>query len=193
MQSSEYLSELGVKNQGREERKSMATAQGRANQRTGRSAQSRNVQNRSTANSRYVQGSAVRKLDVTREIEREPKKKLSNAARKNREKAERMSAGYVLFLAVALLATGWILVGYISLQSDITNSIKNISVLESELNDLKLANDEEYSRITSNVDLEEVKRVAIQELGMQYAQEGQIVTFTSENSDYVKQMASIPE
>ena len=104
-----------------------------------------------------------------------------------------MSAGYVLFLCLALLATGWILVGYITLQSDITNSIKNISVLENELNDLRLANDEEYSRITSDVDLEEVRRIAIQELGMQYAQEGQIVTFASENSDYVKQMASIPE
>lgn len=161
----------------------MATAQMRATQRMGRSA----------VNSRYVQGNTVRKLDVTREIEREPKKKLSNAARKNREKAERMSAGYVLFLCLALLATGWILVGYITLQSDITNSIKNISVLESELNDLRLANDEEYSRITSDVDLEEVRRIAIQELGMQYAQEGQIVTFASENSDYVKQMASIPE
>ncbi|MDD6810827.1 MAG: cell division protein FtsL [Lachnospiraceae bacterium] len=145
------------------------------------------------ASSRYVHGSTVRKLDVTREIEREPKRKLSNAARKNREKAEHMSAGYVLFLSLALLATGWILVGYITLQSDITNSVQHISTLESELNDLKLANDEEYSRITSSVDLEEVKRIAIQELGMQYAEEGQIVTFSSENSDYVKQMASIPE
>lgn len=155
--------------------------------------QTRNSQMRGNANVRYIQGSAVKKLDVTREIEREPKKKLSNTARKNREKAEHMSAGYVLFLSVALLVTGWILVGYISLQSDITNSIKNISTLESELNDLRLANDEEYSRITSSVDLEEVRRIAIQELGMQYAQEGQIVTFASENSDYVKQMASIPE
>ncbi len=145
------------------------------------------------ANSRYVHGSAVRKLDVTREIEREPRKKLSNTARRNREKAERMSLGYVVFLSLALFATGWILVGYISLQSDITNSIHHISVLESELNDKKLANDEEYSRITSNIDLEEVRRIAIQELGMQYAQEGQIVTFESENNDYVKQMASIPE
>lgn len=176
----------------------MATAQGRAHQTTGRTASDRRGQNGysqrgGNANVRYVQGSAVRKLDVTREIEREPKKKLSNTARKNREKAEHMSAGYVLFLSLALLVTGWILVGYISLQSDITNSIKNISTLESELNDLRLANDEEYSRITSSVDLEEVRRIAIQELGMQYAQEGQIVIFTSENNDYVKQMASIPE
>ena len=142
---------------------------------------------------RYVQGSAARNIDVAREIEQRPKKKLSNTARRNREKAEHMSFGYVLFLSLALIATGWILVGYIELQSDITNSIKHISTLEWELNNLKLANDEEYSRITSNVDLEEVRRIAIQELGMQYAQEGQIISFTSESSDYVKQMASIPE
>ena len=145
------------------------------------------------ASSRYVHGSAVRKLDVTREIEQSPKKKLSNTARKNREKAEHMSAGYVLFLSLALFATGCILVSYIKLQSDITNSIKNISRLETQLNDLRLANDEEYNRITSRVDLEEIRRIAIQELGMQYAKEGQIVTFESENNDYVKQMAAIPE
>lgn len=141
----------------------------------------------------YIQGSAVRKLDVTREIEQSPKKKLSNTARKNREKAEHMSLGYVLFLSIALFATGCILVGYIGLQSDITNSIKRIAALEGELNDLKLANDEEYNRITSSIDLEEVRRIAIQELGMQYAEEGQIVVFQSENNDYVKQMAAIPD
>lgn len=141
----------------------------------------------------YVQGSAVRRLDVTKEIERQPQKKISNTARKNRERAKHMSAGYVLFLCVALMATGIILVKYIGLQSDITNSVKNISKLEKQLNDLKLANDEEYSRITSNIDLEEIKRIAIQELGMQYAEEGQIVSFASENHDYVKQMADIPQ
>lgn len=144
------------------------------------------------AASRYIQGNTVRKPDVTREIEREPRKKLSNTARKNREKAWNMSPGYVLFLSVALIATGWILINYIKLQSDITNSIKQISSLESELNDLKLANDEMYNRMTSSIDLEEVRRIAIQELGMTYAQEGQIIKFTSENNDYVKQISSIP-
>lgn len=141
----------------------------------------------------YVQGNVVRKVDVTREIERQPRKRVSNTARKNREKAKHMNAGYVVFLCMALVATGLILINYIGLQSDITNSVQHISALESELNDLKLANDEEYSRITSSVDLEEIKRIAIQELGMQYAEEGQVVTFASENSDYVKQMADIPQ
>lgn len=141
----------------------------------------------------YVQGNTVRKLDVTREIERKPQKKISNTTRKNREKAKHMSAGYVLFLCVALMVTGVILVNYIGLQADITNSVQHISALEKQLNDLKLANDEEYSRITSSINLEEVKRIAIQELGMQYAEQGQIISFASENNDYVKQLADIPQ
>lgn len=148
---------------------------------------------RRTRNGEYIHGNAVKKLDVTKEIEGRPKKKLSNTARKNREKAEHMSPGYVLFLSLALIATGCILVGYIRLQSDITNSIRHISALERELNDLRLANDEEYNRITSSIDLEEVRRIAIQELGMRYADEGQIISFTSENNDYVKQLSLIPE
>lgn len=176
------------------ERTSGVRTQGSRNVRSGGRVQGGgHVRSGARAQSRYIQGSAVRKLDVTKEIEQSPKKKLSNAARKNREKAEHMSLGYVLFLSLALLATGWILVGYIRLQSDITNSIKRIAALESELNDLKLANDEEYSRITSNIDLEEVRRIAIQELGMKYAEEGQIVVFESESNDYVKQMSPIPD
>ena len=150
---------------------------------------------RRTADNRnryYVQGNTVRKLDVTREIERKPQPKVSNRTRKNRDKAKHMNAGYVFFLSAALVVTGIILVNYIRLQSDITNSVKHISRLEKELNDLKLANDEEYSRINSSIDLEEIKRIAIQELGMQYAEEGQIVNFASERNDYVKQIADIP-
>lgn len=169
-----------------------STAQSGMSMRSGSNTQSRRSQ-QSGGRTHYIQGSAVRKLDVTREIEQSPKKKLSNTARKNREKAEHMSLGYVLFLSAALFATGCILVGYIGLQSDITNSIKRIAALEGELNDLKLANDEEYNRITSSIDLEEVRRIAIQELGMQYAEEGQIVVFQSENNDYVKQVAPIPD
>ena len=141
----------------------------------------------------YVHGNTARDFDVTKEIEREPIKKISNTARKNRERAKHMSAGYVLFLCAALVVTGIILVNYIGLQSDITNSVKHISTLEKQLNDLKLANDEEYSRITSSVNLEDVKRIAIQELGMQYAEEGQIISFASQNNDYVKQLADIPQ
>lgn len=101
--------------------------------------------------------------------------------------------GYVLFVAVALVLTAFVLTKYISLRGDVTNRLNHISRLETQLNDLKLENDATYSRINSNVDLEEIRNTAINELGMTYAKEGQIETFTSENGDYVRQVARIPE
>ena len=139
----------------------------------------------------YMYDNTARQLDVRRAIEEEPKKRLSTAARKNRDKAVYMNLGYVTFLVVAMLVTASVLINYIQLQSQITNNVEQISYLERQLNDLKLANDEEYSRITSSIDLEEIKRIAIGELGMQYASEGQIVTYTNEGSDYVKKVADI--
>lgn len=144
-------------------------------------------------NAYYVQGNTVRKAQPVRQMPERPKKKVNNSVRKNRERAKHMSAGYVLFLCAALVSAGIILVYYIGLQSDITNSVKHIAALERQLNALKVANEEDYTRISSKVDLEEIRRIAIQELGMQYAKEGQIISFASENSDYVKQMAEIPK
>lgn len=153
-------------------------------------------QKRRTAyrNSVYIHGNTA--LDWQRAIpnqQEQPIRRVSTRTRKNRDRALYMNVGYVLFLAMAMVLAGFILVGYITLQSDITNSIKHISNLESQLNELKLANDENYSRITSNVNLDEVKRVAIQELGMCYAKEGQIVTFNGEGSDYVRQTGELPD
>ena len=135
----------------------------------------------------YIYDNTAKKLDIREEVRRKPQKKLTNANRKNREKAVHMNLGYVTFLCLALVAVGVVLVGYISLQSDITNSVKHIATLESQLNDLKLANDEEYSRITSNINLEEVKRIAIGELGMTYAAEGQVITYANSSNDYMRQ------
>ena len=141
----------------------------------------------------YIQGSAVRKLDVQRQMQEPPRKKLSNSTRKNRDKAFYMNFPYVLFLVSALLVMGIVLVGYIRVQAEITSTVKNISKLESELNDLKMENDETYSRITSSVDLEEIRKIAIGELGMHYAEEGQIINYSIDGSDYVRQFADIPE
>lgn len=164
----------------------MAARQVRTNQR-------RNTYDRRiTGNSSYVYGNTVRKLDVTTAIEEKPKKKLSNAARKNRERAAGMNLGYVLFLAVAMMVAAGVLIGYIRLQSDNTMAMERIASMESELNDLRLKNNEEYSRAVSNVDLEEVKRIAIEELGMKYAEEGQVINVEGAKDDYVRQYTEMP-
>ena len=53
-------------------------------------------------------------------------------------------------------------------------------------------NDEEYSRIISSVDLEYIKDVAINQLGMRYAEEGQIVEVETQGDDYVRQHQEMP-
>ena len=145
-----------------------------------------------TRNHIYVYGNTARQLDVREAIREKPKRTPNYAIRKNQEKAMRMNPGYVLFLAFALMISGAVLLGYIRLQSDITNSLNHIAALESQLNDLKLSNDEEYSQIESSVNLEEIKRIAIEELGMTYAAQGQVVEYSAEGSDYVRQLAEIP-
>lgn len=137
----------------------------------------------------YVYGNTARRLDVQRQLEEAPKRQPSHEVRKNRDKARHMNLGYVVFLIGALCTVALILVNYIQLQADLTNRINNIARLESELNTKKLTNDEEYSRLTSSVDLEEIKRVAIGELGMTYAGEGQIITYSTEGNDYMRKVA----
>lgn len=145
-------------------------------------------------NQMYVQGNTARKLQaVPSQYERTTIKKDNRAVQKNRDKALHMNVGYVLFLVAAMMMADLMLTWYLTLQSDITNSIKNVARLESELNSLKLDNDERYSRINSDINLEEVRRVAIQELGMQYAREGQIITYNGEDNDYVRQTGDIPD
>lgn len=140
----------------------------------------------------YIDGTAARQLDVRRAIEEEPKRQLSHDTRKNRDCARHMNFGYVLFLALAMVVTGYVLIGYIQVQADLTSQLEEIASLQSELNYLRLYNEDELARINSNINLEEIKQVAIGELGMVYASEGQIVFYENEGSDYVRQIADIP-
>ena len=118
----------------------------------------------------YIDGNTVRKIDIE---ERPVRKKPTNRqTRENRRKDARrataISFGY-LFVMMAFIALGCvILISYVNLQSDITNRIDHISSMESELNSLRQENDETYTKIMSEVDLEEIKKIAIGELGMKY-------------------------
>ena len=105
-----------------------------------------------------------------------------------------MSLGYLLFLSFAMLVMVGTLAFYISLQSRVTTSMKNISKLESQLNQLKQDNDEAHNRANGSVNLDEIKKIAIQQYGMTYASEGQIVTYSDGGGeDYVRQLAPIPQ
>lgn len=139
----------------------------------------------------YMNGNTARQTRTAPVPERRPVRVVEPAGRKQ-SKTQKMSLGYVLFMSVALAFMGVLLVFYIGLQSEVKSTVKTISQKESELNDLRNSNDEMESRVKSDVDLEEIKEIAMGQLGMIYAKEGQIETFLSEDSDYVRQLQEIP-
>lgn len=150
----------------------------------------------------YVGGNTVRELEApvrkpresAEEIERRKREqRRRRAAERNRSRALGMSRGYVIFLTLGVLAMAYACVMWVQLQSDVTTHMRNIASLQSQVNSLRADNDEKYKRITTSVDLNKVKEKAINELGMSYPTQEQVVYFTIENSNFMDQYSDIPK
>lgn len=144
----------------------------------------------------YVYGNTIRKetLPKTKEhISQDKPRQTSRQVRKNRNKALHMSAGYVVFLAIAAIAALIVCTGYLKLQSEITSRSRNIASLQEELADLKEDNTTRYNAVLNSVNLEEIREKAINELGMVYASPEQIIKYKSPTSNTVKQYEDIPK
>lgn len=150
----------------------------------------------------FVNGSTVRRMEaqpVRRKVDRkkiqeqQQKKRRRNAARRNRERALHMGKGYVAFLTVCVAVVALAAVSMVQMQSQVTQRMENIAALESQITDLKADNDARYKEIVTSVDLDHIKDVAINELGMQYATADQIVYYSVENNNFMDQYSDIPE
>ena len=155
----------------------------------------------------YIEGNAVRRVEAApeyREVERIRRERIERereaelrrqrrAIRRRQEKVLRMSRSYVAFLTMAVMVFGVFTGMYISIQSNITARMKAISSLESQINDVKADNDEAYKRINTAVDLEAIRNTAMNELGMSYAKESQIIYYSVGDDDYMNQYGEIPE
>ena len=115
------------------------------------------------------------------------------AARKSREQAVQMNFRFVMFMGSLIFLMTICLIGYIKLKSDISESNKEISSLETELTELRATNNEVYNELTGNIDLEAIREIAIEEFGMQYADQDQIVVYSESKGDSVHQIADLED
>lgn len=157
------------------------------------------------SNNYYVNGSAARQMEAMpvrqpqqrpdrRQLEEQKRRKLRrNAVRRNRERTLYMSKGYVTFLTICVAIVAFAAVSLIQIQSQITQRMENIAMLESQITNLKADNDARYKEIVTSVDLEYIKDVAINQLGMQYATEEQVIYYSVENNNFMDQYSDIPE
>ena len=151
-------------------------------ERTNRAVTSRkNRTNARNARGMYVDGNAVRRLQevparpyqapgvqtarrVRENMLERPvaqPRQLSREAQRNREKAKSMGRGFVVFLAVVSVAVLFCCVNYLQLKSELTGKIKTVASLETELSQIKEDNNAYESQVTSDVDLNTIKKLAI--------------------------------
>ena len=142
----------------------------------------------------YVNGSAAPD-DFWSELSQEEIHRSSRdirlAARKSRQHAAQMNLRFVLFMGVLIAMMTLSLIGYIRLKSDISATNKEISSLETKLTELKATNNEVYNELIGNIDLEQIRQIAIEEFGMHYADQDQIVVYSESKGDSVHQIADL--
>ena len=142
----------------------------------------------------YVYGTAVRKEAVQpnqRPVEHT--KEVSQRVRQNRNRALHMNRGYVMFLAVAAMIALFSCVQYLQLQSEITSRSEHITELQRELAERREANTTKYNVVINSMNLEEIRERAMNDLGMVYATQENVVLYKKTSQNYVSQYDSVPQ
>lgn len=154
-------------------------------------------------NDYYVDGNTVRRMEAApdyrqrrqeriNEEEEAKERRRRRMVRREQERTLRVGRSYLTFLTMVMVVFGVFAGTYIKIQSDVTSRMDTVSGLESQIADLKAENDEAYKRLSTSVDLESVKKTALEELGMSYVKESQIVYYSVGDDDYMNQYGDIP-
>ncbi len=93
-----------------------------------------------------------------------------------------------ILLTVVFAICALTMVNYVQLTGELTGINKTVAAKRVTLNELKSRNDADYSRVLSSVDLQEIEEIAKEELGMTYAQEGQVYLYSAEGNDYMRKV-----
>ena len=141
---------------------------------------------------RAIEGNTARKVQTLEypSRERQPERRERRHAEKSN--VQYVNVLYMIFLAAASCMVLWSCVNYLQLQAETTSRVKHIASLETELEDLRKENNDNYTRIMTSVDLDHIRYVAINELGMVYAEPNQVILYDGGTDDYVRQNGSIP-
>ncbi len=144
----------------------------------------------------YIEGNTVRKLSTAPDIRREEVRRERYVPKKKENVNPKAFSGInfasFVVLAIAAIATVYVCVEYLMLQSDVTQMDKRIVKLESNLTSLTKENDAEDDYISATYDLDYVYKIAVEELGMVYPNHNKVITYKSEDRGYARQYTDVP-
>ena len=104
----------------------------------------------------------------------------------------RINVPYVMMLLAVTLLFGYLCFSYLKVQASINASVNWIANLEEQISKVRSENAVRENRLSAQMDLEEVYRIAVEELGMTYPQENEVVTYSEQMREYVRQYEDIP-
>lgn len=113
----------------------------------------------------------------------EKKRRERSLVRQNMRRETLMNPGYVFFLAVAIVAVGFVCGIFLQKQSALIEQRESCYVLEQELSDLQRSNDVLEHNIMTAANLNQI-RTSAEELGMTYPDADHVVYYTVDNSTY---------
>lgn len=129
--------------------------------------------------------------DEHREIVRKPRQ----VEKKRKYTAMKYAPSIDVFGFVGLMLVASILVvicvGYIRVFNEIKQTESETHVLNTELNNIKIANDNTENTLYSNLDLANIRKTAIEKYGMVYPYENQVITYNSITNGYVRQYGDL--
>lgn len=150
------------------------------------------AKNRTNIYRTEVQGNVIHKVYVEppyhQDEEQHPER-----VHHRRHKKNTLSIPYCAFLTAACVLVLGVGAEYLQQQAVNVSNQKAITSMESQLADLKKNNADDLNRIESSIDLDEIRRIAIEDLGMVYATEDNVILYKNTSRNYVSQYEEIPQ
>lgn len=144
----------------------------------------------------YENGSAARKLQPQRMPEevRRPRPVEQPEEQPKVRIGQGIDLISALLLMGAIVATLFVCVNYLKVQSDVVQLNKSISSLEKEISGLEKENDALAAVLENEkYDLETVYQMAVGVLGMVYPNNNEVIFYNNESEGYYRQYQDIPE
>lgn len=140
--------------------------------------------------SRYnIDGNTARRENESQRKENE--KKVS--VKKNESRKPKLNRKFVYSVLAGCIMVTLASTHYLQLKAEMAIQKSRLTSQQLEYSELKADNDAYYSEVLSSVDLETIRKRALNEFGMKYATEDQIKYYTPDGGGYVRQYQEVPE
>ena len=141
----------------------------------------------------YIDGNTVRRYEAAPKPPPEKDPRQEQEERKARERKRLAKQGYILFLSAAMVLTVAVCAVLLKMQADSRNHMDQIAALENQILELKTKNDAARNKIERSINLKQVRDIAINQMGMRYPTQDQIIYFEVDEDDYMNQYQDIPQ